>query len=105
MVYWSNGRWIGALNDYDLSSSQYDVPRGYERIGVAPFVAINMLAEDTISRKVTHLYRHDAESFVWVLVWVCLRYQGGKLFSNDRLFDDWLKVDAKECRKKKAALM
>ncbi|KAG2067178.1 hypothetical protein BDR04DRAFT_1105539 [Suillus decipiens] len=102
MVYWSNGRWISVLVDYDLSSTQYDGPSGHERIGSAPFVAIDMLAR---SYKVTRLYRHDAESLVWVLVWACLRYQGGELSDDGRLLDDWLEVDAERCRQKKCALL
>ncbi|KAG2360905.1 hypothetical protein BDR07DRAFT_1411120 [Suillus spraguei] len=102
MVYWWNGQWIGVLNDYDLSSIERDGPSGKERTGTVPFMAIDLLAKDAILGKVTHLYRHDAESLVWVLVWVCLRYQGGKLMSNGRLLDEWLKVDAKGCRMEKS---
>ncbi|KAG2067170.1 hypothetical protein BDR04DRAFT_1105526 [Suillus decipiens] len=102
MVYWLNGQWIGVLNDYDLSSIECDGPSGKERTGTVPFMAIDLLTKNAIPGKVTHLYRHDAESLVWVLIWVCLRYQGGKLMSNGRLLDDWLKVDAKGCKKKKS---
>ncbi|KAG2067179.1 hypothetical protein BDR04DRAFT_1058335 [Suillus decipiens] len=105
MVYWLNGQWIGVLNDYDLSSIERDEPSGKERTGTVPFMAIDLLAKNAILGKVTHLYRHDAESLVWVLVWVCLRYQGGKLMSNGRLLDDWLKVDAKGCNKEKSAFI
>ncbi|KAG2351920.1 hypothetical protein BDR07DRAFT_1440809 [Suillus spraguei] len=105
MVYWWNGQWIGVLNDYDLSSIERDGPSGKERTGTVPFVAIDLLAKDAILGKVTHLYRHDAESLVWVLVWVCLRYQGGKLLRNGRLLDDWLKVDAPRCEEKKSAFI
>ncbi|KAG2360900.1 hypothetical protein BDR07DRAFT_102286 [Suillus spraguei] len=105
MVYWWNGQWIGVLNDYDLSSIERDGPSGKERTGTVPFIAIDLLAQDAILGKVAHLYRHDAESLVWVLVWVCLRYQGGKLLRNGRLLDDWLKVDALGCEEKKSAFM
>ncbi|KAG1754535.1 hypothetical protein EDB19DRAFT_1666907 [Suillus lakei] len=105
MVYWLNGQWIGVLNDYDLSSIEPDGPSGKERTGTVPFMAIDLLTEDAISGKVTHLYRHDAESLVWVLVWVCLRYHGGKLSSNGRPLDDWLRVDAKGCGEKKSAFI
>ncbi|KAG2142352.1 hypothetical protein DEU56DRAFT_720492, partial [Suillus clintonianus] len=68
MVYWLNGKWVAVLNDYDLSSILRDHgPRGNERTGTVPFMAINLLRPNA---RVTHLYQHNAESFIWVLVWV-----------------------------------
>ena len=101
MVYKNaNGEWIGVLNDYDLSSTQQDGPSGNERTGTIPFMAINLLTEQALQGKVEHLYQHDAESLIWVLAWVCLRYEDGKLRSS-RPLDEWLKVDATQCREKK----
>ena len=101
MVYKNaNNEWIGVLNDYDLSSTQQDGPSGNERTGTIPFMAIDLLEDEAIEGKVQHLYQHDAESLIWVLAWVCLRYEDGKLRSN-RPLDEWLKVDAKQCREKK----
>jgi len=101
MVYKNaNGEWIGVLNDYDLSSTQQDGPSGNERTGTIPFMAIDLLKEQALKGKVEHLYRHDAESLIWVLAWVCLRYEDGKLRSN-RPLDEWLTADAKQCRKEK----
>ncbi|KAG0693389.1 hypothetical protein DFH29DRAFT_964208 [Suillus ampliporus] len=65
-------------------------------------MAINLLEPEAIAGKVDHLYRHDAESLVWVLVWVCVRYEGGELLSKGRPLDEWLKVDAAACRKEKS---
>jgi len=50
--------------------------------------------------KVEHLYQHDAGSFIWVLTWVSLRYEDGRLWSNGRPLDVWLRVDAKGCHEK-----
>ncbi|KAG2129039.1 uncharacterized protein EDB93DRAFT_144737 [Suillus bovinus] len=105
LVYWLNGQWIGVLNDYDLSSTKRDGPSGRERTGTVPFMAVDLLSQPGLKGKVAHLYRHDAESLVWVLVWVCLGYRGGKLLSNGRLLDDWLKVDALGCWKEKSAFL
>lgn len=52
--------------------------------------------------KIKHLYRHDAESFIWVLTWVCLRYREGTLLNKARQLDRWLQVDAIKCRKEKS---
>jgi len=101
MVYKNaNNEWIGVLNDYDLSSTQQDGPSGNERTGTIPFMAIDLLEKEAIQGKVQHLYQHDAESLIWVLAWVCLRYEDGKLRSS-RPLDEWLKADANECREKK----
>ncbi|KAG1719638.1 uncharacterized protein EDB91DRAFT_1351878 [Suillus paluster] len=97
----SDGRWIGVLNDYDLSSTTHDGPRGKERTGTVPFMAIDLLTQKALEGKVDHRYQHDAESLMWVLAWVCLRYEGGELLSKGRPLDDWLRVDAIRCREKK----
>ncbi|KAG1741282.1 hypothetical protein EDB19DRAFT_2024649 [Suillus lakei] len=99
MVYQtsSDGRWIGVLNDFDLSST----PSGQERTWTVPFMANELLTKEAIEGEVKHLYQHDAESFIWVLTWVSLRYQNGELLSKGRLLDNWLTGDAIQCRKKK----
>ena len=61
-----------------LSSTQQDGPSGNERTGTIPFMAIDLLEKEAIQGKVQHLYQHDAESLIWVLAWVCLRYEDGK---------------------------
>ncbi|KAG1784623.1 uncharacterized protein HD556DRAFT_1251073 [Suillus plorans] len=92
------GRVIGVLNDYDLSSIQDDCARGNERTGTVPFMAIELLTVSAIDGAVEHVYRHDAESFIWVFVWVCLRYKDGKLRRKPRgRLDQWLKADAPTC--------
>jgi hypothetical protein len=45
--------------------------------GTVPFMAIELLTQEAIEGKVKHMYRHDAESFIWVLTWVCLHYRVG----------------------------
>ncbi|KAG2746556.1 hypothetical protein P692DRAFT_201718315, partial [Suillus brevipes Sb2] len=60
MWYWKNGKWIGVLNDYDLSSLADDpYPRGNERTGTVPFMALDLLSADAQRGEVKHLYRHD----------------------------------------------
>ena len=87
---------------YDLSSTR-DTPTGNERTETVPFMAMELLTEAAIEGKVEHLYRHDAESFIWVLTWVCLRYENGKL--KGRVLNEWLKVDAKGCHNQKSSFM
>ncbi|KAG1865728.1 hypothetical protein C8R48DRAFT_833420 [Suillus tomentosus] len=102
MVYRLRGQFIGVLNDYDLSSFKRDGPRGLERTGTLPFIAKDLLTPDAMAGKVEHLYAHDAESLIWVLTWVCLRYEGGHLLSKKRPLEDWLISDARTCARAKA---
>ncbi|KAG2136115.1 uncharacterized protein EDB93DRAFT_1091956 [Suillus bovinus] len=101
MGYRIRGQFIGVLNDYDLSSFQRDSPSGLERTGTVPFMAVNLLKPEAVAGKVEHVYAHDAESFIWVLTWICLRYEDGKLLSQTRPLEEWLKLDAIRCRKAK----
>jgi hypothetical protein len=104
MVYRLRGQFIGVLNDYDLSSLKRDGPSGLERTGTVPFMAVDLLTPEAIAGSVEHVYAHDAESFIWVLTWVCLRYEGGNLLSKNRPLEELLKVDALVCAEKKAHL-
>ncbi|KAG1865725.1 hypothetical protein C8R48DRAFT_761571 [Suillus tomentosus] len=104
MVYRLRGQYIGVLNDYDLSSFKRDGPRGFERTGTVPFMAKNLLTPDAMAGKVEHVYAHDAESLIWVLTWVCLRYEGGNL-SKNRPLEEWLKSDAPMCADKKGGFL
>ncbi|KIK43276.1 hypothetical protein CY34DRAFT_40785, partial [Suillus luteus UH-Slu-Lm8-n1] len=72
------GRFIAVLVDFDLSSTKRDGSRGFECIGTIPFMALDLLI-DMPEGQVEHMYYHDAESFIWVLAWICLRYDNGKL--------------------------
>ncbi|KAH7891062.1 hypothetical protein F5I97DRAFT_1964446 [Phlebopus sp. FC_14] len=95
-----NGKIVGVLNDFDLASLG-DGVTGTERTGTVPFMALGLLTEKALRGEVMHLYEHDAESFIWVLTWISLRYSNGKPLKNVQL-DKWLIVDAVTCREKKS---
>jgi hypothetical protein len=104
MWYWGeNNTLMGVLNDYDLSSlTTAQGPEGNERTGTVPFMALDLLTEKGQRGEVKHLYRHDLESFMWVLVWVSFRYKDGQLLPrNSRPFDQWATLPAEECGEKK----
>lgn len=103
MWYEKDGILMGVLNDYDLSSlASAHGPQGNERTGTVPFMALDLLTPKGQGGEVKHLYRHDLESFIWVLVWVCLRYKDGTLLQFNRPFDDWATKDAVTVGEKKA---
>jgi len=103
MWYRRNGKPIGVLNDYDLSSLANVVgPQGNERTGTVPFMALDLLTAKAQRGEVKHLYRHDLESFMWVFAWVFLRYRQGVLLSwRLRPLDEWATLDAIACGLKK----
>ncbi|KAH7918217.1 hypothetical protein BV22DRAFT_994988, partial [Leucogyrophana mollusca] len=74
MMYYRDalGRAVGVLNDFDLSSlADNEGLSGHQRMGTVPFMARGLLSPEGLDGEITHMYRHDAESFIWVLVWVC----------------------------------
>jgi transcriptional regulator of met regulon len=103
MWYWKDGKRIGVLNDYDLSSlADEPGPRGNERTGTLPFMALDLLTEEGQRGEVKHLYRHDLESFMWCFAWISLRYKEGVLLPRElRPFDEWARLDAVACGDKK----
>ncbi|KAG2104742.1 uncharacterized protein F5147DRAFT_654391 [Suillus discolor] len=80
MRYWKDGKQIGILNDYGLSSLADDPgPQGNEHTGMVPFIALDLLTEKGQHGKVKHLYLHDLESFMWCFAWISLHYENGVL--------------------------
>ncbi|KAF8881760.1 hypothetical protein BD779DRAFT_995636 [Infundibulicybe gibba] len=69
----------GILNDFDLAQLRGRLPpSGTERTGTMPFMALDLLrGPATWHGHVEREYRHDAESFAWVLFWICCGYQDG----------------------------
>ncbi|KIK33486.1 hypothetical protein CY34DRAFT_813573 [Suillus luteus UH-Slu-Lm8-n1] len=108
MWYTKDGKLIGVLNDYDLSSLATEPgPRGNERTGTLPFImmAIDLLTKRGQRGEVKHLFRHDLESFVWCFAWISLRYKKGVLRPRgSRPFDEWATSDAVACGEKKLFL-
>ncbi|KAG1893873.1 uncharacterized protein F5891DRAFT_1256963 [Suillus fuscotomentosus] len=99
MWYWRDDKRIGVLNDYDLSSLADDLgPRGNERTGTVPFMALDLLTKEGQRGEVKHLYRHDLESFIWCFAWISLRYENGVLLSRRlRPLDEWATLGAVAC--------
>ncbi|KAJ3751178.1 hypothetical protein DFH05DRAFT_1388325 [Lentinula detonsa] len=66
---------VGVLCDWDLSSAVDDdgvvtSSNATHRTGTYPFLATDLLAE----KPPVHLYRHDLESFFYILIWAGLHY-------------------------------
>lgn len=71
------------LNDFDFAcrlalNTLLPECSGSERTGTAPFMALELLADPGVMGELVRRYRHDLESFSWVLVWVCVCVQDGR---------------------------
>ena len=82
----------GILIDLDLAKLRGSGPSGARhRTGTMQFMAIEVL------RKADHTYRHDLESFFYVLLWMCARVSwakeairgGGKTAPRESLLRNW----------------
>jgi hypothetical protein len=111
MGYRLGGRFISILNDFDLASIKKflllnkNSPRGFECTGTVPFMSLDLLVPEATAGQVEHVYYHDTELFIWVLTWVCLRYEKGELLRRNRPLDEWLTVDAMGCHKEKMSFL
>lgn len=54
----------GSAASRNAHEAAHDYPR--YRTGTGPFMALDLLQYEQV---LTHLYRHDLESFYWLLVW------------------------------------
>ena len=91
----------GVLNDYNLAHLDgQPQPSGSERTGTMPFMALDLLADEAMDGKVERLYCHDCESFAWVLLLICCRYEDGKEIQNAPL-SELNTHDYKQCFKEK----
>ncbi|KAG6835081.1 hypothetical protein H0H93_005028 [Arthromyces matolae] len=69
----------GVLNDWDMASrvdenGENEVSNATHRTGTIPFMARELLVDGTPP---PHLYRHDLESFFYILVWAAINYDFG----------------------------
>ncbi len=91
----------GILNDFDLAHlADRDPPSGLERTGTMPFMALDLLTDEAWEGGVKRLYRHDCESFAWVLLWICCRYEKGEEIPNAPL-STFITGDYARCRQVK----
>ncbi|KAA8628760.1 hypothetical protein SMACR_07583 [Sordaria macrospora] len=80
----------GMLIDLDMAKAQNSGPSGARKItGTIQFMAIEVL------RNINHTYRHDLESFFYVLLWMCARqswyngFSGNKKAPQESVFQQW----------------
>jgi hypothetical protein len=85
------GKIYGVLNNFNLSYLMTDgrpnpeAASAMQRTGTLPFMAIHFF----LNKQVVHGYRHDLESFMWVILFHIGQYGDGK----SGPYHKWLLVD------------
>jgi hypothetical protein len=93
----ADGRIYGVLNDFDLAvywNKRREPSK--QRTGTKPYMAIDLLD----NMHVPHLYRHDLESFFYVIVWIVRRYHDGKEIEDPPL-QKWTDLGGRELQNEK----
>ena len=103
---WDDERKVGVLNDFDLARFESQAgASGQDNTGTLPFMALDLLSEEGLRGEVPRRYRHEAESFTWCLICLCLATMAsssGKNFTMDphplpEWFGNWkISRDAKK---------
>ena len=96
---WDDRRKVGILNDFDLARfrvADQAGASGQDNTGTLPFMALDLLSEEGLCGGIPRRYRHEAESFAWSLICLCLStVEGtGKSYIRDphpllKWFQDW----------------
>ncbi|TFY81075.1 hypothetical protein EWM64_g2937 [Hericium alpestre] len=81
------------LNDWDAakpvpSDETYHMLAAHQRTGIVPFMAIDLLCEDPPP----HLYRHDLESFMYILIWCAIHFSlnGSQAQCIHKAVESWI---------------
>ncbi|KAI0781948.1 hypothetical protein C8Q75DRAFT_544591 [Abortiporus biennis] len=93
---------IDSTHDFDLSTSgEGNGSMGNLHTGTQPFMAMDLLKKAGRKGGIPHLYRHDLESFIWLLVW----YSAPKTETYGTPLDiiSWATGTAENCGKDKNA--
>lgn len=94
-----DGILYGIVNDYDNAvildqDGNPQAPPSTHRTGTIPFMALDLLAPEPPAR---HLYRHDLESFFYVLVWTAVFFpREGRNSASAAKLDRWCNGNAKQ---------
>ncbi|KAI0962162.1 hypothetical protein AcV7_001063 [Taiwanofungus camphoratus] len=63
---------VGAETEQNNNTNDSQHPKARYRTGTGPFMALDLLSPGDTPM---HLYRHDLESFFYVLVWFCVTFR------------------------------
>src|SRR5882757_3432129 len=89
---------VGVLGDWDLATviSSSGTPNT-DRTGTIPFMALQLFEGDPV----IHMFRHDAESYIWLFLWVCGCSDGSEREVLVRPYKVWKKLGMLACKEKR----
>jgi len=91
------GKPEGVLNDYDLALWKDHPTANSDRTGTIPFMSLPMLISG-LEDRIPRLYRHDAESFIWVLAYITVvnvEYKNRTVkISRPQMVEPWFTGDS-----------
>ena len=95
MYYCEADSGVGVLNDWDLATVlSPSATHNTDRTGTIPLMALQLLEGE----RVVHMFRHDAESFIWVFLWVCGCSNGSRREVLVAPYKVWRKLDMLACQ-------
>ncbi len=78
---------------------------GTDRTGTIPFMTLDLLIGEFGKDNVTRHYHHELEAFIWMLTFVFLAYNNGKLDPKNQFIKHWITSDYTTCREKKTTFL
>jgi hypothetical protein len=100
----------GILNDFDLAAimkpGDANPPKtGHCPTGTAMFMSLDLLTADGVNGLVPRTYRHELESFAWVLLYAALCVTNGEENLNVPPFRDWVALTSIDLGLRKTAFL
>ena len=106
-LMWDDERKVGVLNDFDFAKFVDQTGTGrQDNMGTVPFMALDLLSEEAFRGEIPRLYRHEAESFAWSLIYLHLATvegDDGKNRTINRRRLEWWFVDWRYSRAERIA--
>ena len=97
---------VGVLNDFDLAAIMEPGATSPPKTGIrhtgTPFFMLDLLSNEALRNVgVPRLYRHDLESFAWILLYASLCVKDGKENLDVEPFRHWVSIGASQLHVKK----
>ena len=100
MHYCEGDSVVGDLNDWGLATVlASSATQNTDCTGTIPFMALQLLEGECVA----HMFRHDAESFIWLFLWLCGCSDGSKREVLVSPYNVWRKLDILTCKVERGA--
>ena len=102
MYYCEGNSAVGVLNAWDFATvlSSSATPNT-DHTGAIPFMALQLLEGECVA----HMFQHDAESFIWLFLWVCGCSDGSTREVLVAPYKVWRKLGLLACKIERGAFL